>query len=218
MIKIFKYFIHFILIFILNFSINPDSFFFDNLNWKEEIKIKDTMIYSYKNDDNIISYKAETIIKNHDAKLLYNTLLDFKNYPYIFPRTVTFEKKSELNNNKFLIYSIMNFSPLKNRDYFIEVQYYAKKINNDENIYIFQWEPYDEADKFESSNNMKRIKKTYGRWTIKELKNNNVYISVEYHNDFEVNAPTKLLNSIKKKSTAKAIDNLLNYLLNNKKK
>jgi hypothetical protein len=216
MFKIFKYFIYVILIFALNLSINPDPFFFDNLNWEKEKTIKNIIIYSFKNSDNNISYKAETIIKNFNAELIYNTLLDFKNYPYIFPRTITFEKKSDLNNNKYLFYSIMNFSPFKNRDYFIEVEYYTKKIDNENNVYILQWGPYEEADKFKVSDDMKRIKKIYSRWTVKKLKNNQTYISVEYHNDFEVNAPINILNSIKKNSTAKAIDNLLNYILNNK--
>ena len=59
----------------------------------------------------------------------------------------------------------------------------------------------------------KRVKTIYSRWIIKELGNNNVYISVEYHNDFEINAPVYIINAIEKKSTVKVIDNLLNYVL-----
>ena len=126
------------------------------------------------------------------------------------------KKKNNLNNNKYLFYSLINFSPLKNRDYFIELEYYSQKSTDGNNIYILKWTPYDQADKFTVFYNIKRVKTIYGRWIIKELDNNDVYISVEYYNDFEINAPAYIMNAIEKKSTAKAIDNLLNYIMNKK--
>ncbi len=212
-----KYSIYIFYLIIPIISINANTFFFDNFNWVKEKKYGDIQLYSYKNDnDNITSYKAETIIKNLDVKVIYDALLDFRNYRSIFPRTIIFEKREQLNNNKYLIYSIIDFSPLMNRDYFIELEYYNEKLPDDNNIYVLRWIPFKDADKFNDSNNIKRVKNIYGRWTIKELENGNLYISVEYHNDFEINVPLKILESFEKKSTAKAIDNLINYVLNKK--
>ena len=215
--KIFKYFIFPVFIILSNFSIKADIFFFDNFKWVKEKKFDDIKLYTYKNVNTITSFKAETIIKNQDAKLLYDTLLDFKNYPYIFPRTITFEKKEQFANNKYLFYSLINFSPLMNRDYYIELEYYTQKLKNGNNIYILRWSPYNQSGKFAVYKNIRRVKTIYGRWTIKELENNKLYISVEYHNDFEINAPASILNTVEKRSTVKAINNLLNFISDNKK-
>ena len=90
---ILKYLIYFVCIIIINSSINSEEFSFDNLDWIRDNEYNGITLYTYKNSSKITYYKAEKITKNIKAIKLYEVLIDFKNYPSLFPRTLAFEKK-----------------------------------------------------------------------------------------------------------------------------
>lgn len=198
------------LLFFLRF-LNAKDFIFDKVQWfKVDEKDEISLFISTDKEKRINFYKAEKVIKDNNAYKFFLALLDFDNYPKIFPRTEVFQKVKEVSENRYIIYSIIDFSPLKKRDYFILLEYYIEKSQNDEK-YILQWYPICENEEIKIENkNYVRVETVYGRWSI--VKNiEKIKISVEYYNDFKLNVPAAFRVPFEKESTIEALNNLISY-------
>jgi hypothetical protein len=118
-----------------------------------------------------------------------------------------------MEKNKYLVYSLLDFHPLKNRDYYIIFEFAA---NEKENEYFVEWYPAGEEYKntagVEPTKKIVRVKNIYGRWKIKNA-DNKIKVSVEYHNDFELNIPKQITASFEKKSTVEALNNLISHTM-----
>lgn len=193
---------------------------FDKVHWiKVEEKNSISLFMQKEKNSGTNYYKAEKTLNNCDSEAFFNSLLDFVNYPKIFPRTEVFDKIKKIDKNCFIIYSVINFSPLKNRDYFIILEYDIEKKSENSKKYIVQWRPLpndEEKDLICTDKDYVRAKKVFGRWTVEEI-NNYTKISVEYYNDFNLNFSPLFTTPLEKKSTIEALNNLINYTLQSKK-
>jgi len=187
---------------------------FDSVKWIKDKKDDDIQLYYDENDiSDLFYYKAVKIIKNVDAEILYEALTNFKEYPKIFPRTVFFNVIKVLGNNQYIIHSKADFTPLKKREYYINLN--CKIITKDDGNkkYILQWKPVRDIKAYNNHDNKSIIAEiVYGRWIVEELGNNRVLVSVEYHNDWKLSGPKMIIHGFQKDATIGAIKNLLKYL------
>jgi len=183
---------------------------FDSIEWEKVYELNGVIVFVQKNKKEKLNYyKAEKIISNKCADALYKNILDFDSYPKIFPRTTVFKKIKQLNHNKFIMYSMINFKPLKNRDYYICFEF----IQN-EGQYMAEWSSVSEND-FTAEypqKNVIRATSVNGRWNIVD-NGKTTKISVELHNNFEFNMPAATLLPYEITSAAEMIDDLVDYTL-----
>lgn len=185
---------------------------FDNCKWQGHKK--NEMIDLYWIDKGYpCFYKAETIVDGKYYDDIIGILTNFEKYPEVFSGTIKFDVL-EKKDNVFLIYCLINFFPLKNRDYLINAKYNEDTDDKNLKSWTLLWYPTGNGynagkvlnDKF------KHVKKVNGRWTVRMLDDNKLKISVEYHNDWEVDANKDIKISIEKTATVNALKNLLKHL------
>jgi hypothetical protein len=186
------------------------SSIFDNVNWQYHGARKNIKLF--KTCDRL--YKVETILNHNNIEDIVSYLTTRETYLKIFPKTKEYKKIKQLNKNKFIIYEIINFSPLKSRDCFFELE-----INNYKNEYIIEWGPTKKKIKHKNFKNSDyiRVNDIYGRWKIKKIDNKSIYISIEFYSDFKIEIPTALLLSIEREESFKILKNLENFLNKEKK-
>jgi hypothetical protein len=195
------------LIFLNIFFIYSTETIFDNVNWEKVSEVDGITLYMQENKNSKATfYKASKIINNAKINDIFNTLMDLDNYPFIFHKIIKFEKKFIINPDKFIVYSILNFSPLKNRDYYVELTR-NKMIFDNKTTYIVEWHPTQTV--YPENKNYKRAFNINGRWILKEGNDNNIIVSVEYYNDFEIPALKSLIQNFEKISTINALKDLL---------
>jgi hypothetical protein len=188
---------------------------FDSVVWKKDSTQKNINLSYQKNkEDNLSFYKAEITLDISDGEIFFNNLLCFEKYPEIFPKMLVCRKINESSvppHNGFY-YFILDFRPLKNRDYIVNSRYFIEK-NNNEKKYILEWFPVIDNSALvpENKSNM-RVDFINGRWQIIE-KNGKIKISVEYYNDFKVIGPKVIVNKIEKYSVINAVRDLIKYTL-----
>ena len=194
----------------------PVKSIFDDIVWHLEQTSGNVQLFIGKksSDNKIYFYKAVTVVSEIKSRRLFENLIDFPNYPKIFPRTITFRISEQTSGNKFTIYSQVNMFPLKNRDYYIDLEYRVNNTEENKFEYIVEWKPSENKNKPININCL-RINIVYGRWIVREIGDDKIQISVEYHNDFIVNILPLVLSNIEKKSTINALMNLIEYTKKN---
>lgn len=197
----------FILCFIC--QIESETSIFDKCEWKEHL-LEDNIELYWNTSSYPCFYKAETTINDSYYDDVLNTLLDFGNYKKIFPGTEKFDVL-EKQGNSFLIHCILNFFPLKNREYVICLKYFEQENNPS---MLIEWNSVDNAlaRKFLNNKKYKLIKSVNGRWKIFKTSENKIMISLEYYNDWEIEADNDLMILLEKKSTITSMKNLLRYI------
>lgn len=189
------------------FCMESGNSIFDGILWTKDKNFRDLSLY-YFIDGADSYYKAEKLLKDYSKDQIVESLTNLENYAKVFPRTDVFEKRMELDESTDLIYSKLDFFPMKDRDYFIEM-----KIENSSDLTIISWIPSSERNAKDNIHDAIRVERAYGRWMVKALENNEIFISVEYSNDWKLeNIPDSLINSSMKNGTADALRNLLKYV------
>ena len=157
---------------------------FDNVQWIK-IKEKDGVILFIKKNKLNNYYKAEKLLYSTNGDKFFTTLMNINDFSKVFPKTIIFKPVKNISSNKYLMYCQVDFKPLKNRDYYIILEYsYVNKNNIKE--WIIEWYPLDNlSDSYPVNEDLVRVKDIYGRWKIIES-NNNVKISIEYFNNFNL--------------------------------
>ncbi len=207
-----KYIFLLIIISKINFFLNSNINIFHNINWSFEKEKKGITLYISKNSEkNINYYKASIIVKNIDFNKIVTILADFDNYNKVFPRTLSFKPIKVINENSFIIHSILNFFPYKNREYLVELTINQQMING-KKIYSLFWQPAESNEFTFNSKKNYQIKNVYGMWQIEELENNEIKITFFSFNDWEINAPYNLKIEFEKDGTINNVLDLLKYL------
>lgn len=205
-----KYIILIILFY--TFLLKADTNLFYNINWSFEKKKSDIYLYLSKdNEKNLYYYKALTRVKNIEFDKIVNILSDFDNYSKIFPRTISFRPISTISENKFIIHSILNFFPYKNREYIVELTI-NKKIINGKRIYSLFWNPVESNDFLFNNKKNHQVKNVYGMWHIEELENNEIKITFFSFNDWEIKAPQNFKIEFEKNGTINNVIDLLKQI------
>jgi len=162
------------------FCMESGNSIFDGILWIKDKNFRDLSLY-YFIDGADSYYKAEKLLKGYSKDQIVESLTNLENYAKVFPRTDVFEKRMELDESTDLIYSKLDFFPMKDRDYFIEM-----KIENSSDLTIISWIPSNEHNAMDNLKDAVRVERAYGRWTVKALENNEIFISVEYSNDWKL--------------------------------
>ncbi|MBN2544563.1 MAG: hypothetical protein JXB50_02120 [Spirochaetes bacterium] len=191
---------------------------FDSVKWNLE-KSKNNISLYIQDDKNlkINFYKAETIVNGIDMELIFNNIADCNQYKKIFTNIEIFEIVEFFSNNSFLLLAELNFFPYKNRSYLAE----CSLVKDDENnTFIFEWHPIYDFKKesyIKNKKNNKIVSFIYGRWMVKKIDDNMVYVSIEYHNDWETNLPLKFIHEVEKFYTIKNLQTIINYTFKQQK-
>jgi hypothetical protein len=185
---------------------------FDNRNWKFIKSYNKIDLYEV-NTGYPCFYKAEVVLKTGYYNNSVKALLDFSNYPKIFPGTIIFQNLKETNNG-ILFYCQLNFFPLKNRDYYIDAKYFESIDINNNRKWTLEWDPVNNAPEFSNprSDKFKHVKNIYGRWTVQDLNRDEIKISVEYYNDWQVEANNDIKIALEKTTTINVLKNFLKYM------
>lgn len=192
------------------FTIIINASIFENIEWKREKTKKDITLYIQHEEHDINYYKAESIQDGIDIATLLNNVLSFEKYCDIFNNTKFFKIVKELGPDKYLLSVELNFFPYRNRTYFIECVFI---INENQNEYIVEWYPAKKEiyKNMPYNKNARLISYIHGRWTIRVLKDKKIYISINYHNDWETNLPNSFVHKIEKYITIKNLNSLIQY-------
>ena len=203
-----KYKIIFLLLIFYNYI--SYSSVFDKINWMFHSERNNIKLF--KTNDRF--YKVETVFnyKKIEDIVLFLTTREY--YLKIFPKTREYKKIEKLNNNKYLIYEVISFSPFKSRDCFLELE-----INNLNNEWIIEWYPAKEeiVQCIEYNAENVHVKNIYGRWIIKKINNDNIYVSMEFFNDFKFKISEILLLNIEREESFKILKDLKVFLNKEKK-
>ena len=180
-----------ILIFSLSFIINLSSndFSFDSLNWTYYKKSNDMDLFINRENKEINAYRVKKTLFNLNGEELVKNIMNFENYSDIFPKTKKFKLIKEIDKNCYLMYSIINFHPLKDRDYYIILNY-DKVENNGQVIHTISWHPITENYKAFFDNKTKENERVFfinGRWQIVEYEDGKLTISAEMYNNWKIN-------------------------------
>ncbi len=206
-----------ILLFLLNIIYIIPSFasIFDNVNWEYEKESKKAKLYKQKNEETSLNYyKAEIKTDNLNFNELVTNISSFNIYEKIFPRTNFFKVVKKIDEKNYIVNAELDFSPYKNRNYYIDCKLIQTKTEENNNKFIIEWIPLDQikyADLIQPCDKEKRITNTYGRWSIIELGNKELQISVEYYNDWETNLPLSFVYIAEKMSILNNIFSFINY-------
>jgi hypothetical protein len=215
MIKIMSKIIVLLLTLFSSFIIFSKESMFDKIIWEKVYESNGVILCVQKDKNEKLNYyKAEKTVASAKSEDFFKNIIDFENYSKIFPRTTIFKQIKELGENKFIIYSSINFKPLKSRDYYIIFEYSVLNVNGNKQ-YIAEWYPVSSEDfKMDSPiKNHLRVKNINGRWIIKESGSGKTEIRFETHNDFELNVPKSAAYPYEINSTVDAIEDLINYTL-----
>jgi hypothetical protein len=209
-----KLIINFSLPFFFIMTINPDSIF-NSVFWKKDYEVNNIILYSNPDKDHKLNYyKAETELDNAVGDKFYNNLIDFDKYQKIFSKIFFIKKIDPGDGDKDsgIYYSLLNFSPLKNRGYYVNLKYYTED-NSETKRYVVEWSPVTDFKKnFEVDPDCLFVKLVYGRWQIIENEGK-IKISVEYYNDFQVPGPKAIIYNVEKSVTVNALKELIKYTL-----
>lgn len=201
-----------VILFLLIYNFTISSSIFDKAKW--EFQGKRNNINLFKTKDRF--YKVETTLNcnNIEDIILFLTTRDY--YLKIFPNTIEYKKIKKMRENKYLIYEIISFAPFKNRDCYFELEV-NNNDNNDE--YTIEWNPVNEDINnliiFDSDHI--HVEEVYGRWIIKKIKKDKIYISMEFYNNFKFNVPDGILLNFEKEESFKILKNLKIFLNKEKK-
>ena len=210
-----------ILLFLLNiiYIIPSYASIFDNVEWEYEKESRTAKLYKQKNKETSLNYyKAEIKTDNLNFDELVTNISSFNMYNKIFSRTKFFKIIKRIDERSYILNVELDFSPYKNRNYYIECRFEKAKTEDNNNKFILEWIPLDQikyADLIQQSNTGKRITTTYGRWSIIELSNKELQISVEYYNDWETNLPLSFVYAVEKMSI---FNNIFSFIKYSKKK
>ena len=216
----------FIIIFLITLQfLESKANLFYSIDWQFVKERKGITLYMSKDKDtNINYYKASIILsfdradKNNFNKII-ELLLDFNSYSKVFPKTLLFEPIKIIDDNKFIIHSILNFFPYKNREYLVELAINQEVIDG-KRVFRMFWYPID-SDIPEYSTIIKNfnfnkknhiIKNVYGMWLIEEIGDGQIKITFFSFNDWEINAPFNLKIEFEKDGTINNIIDLLNKI------
>jgi len=189
------------------FCLGSSASVFDGILWIKDKGFRDLDLYYYF-DGKDSYYKAEKFLTGFSKERIVESLTNLENYSKIFPRTDIFEKKMDLGDSTYLVYTKIDFFPMKNRDYFIEL-----KVEDSPDLTIISWIPSFERNAKDNIKDLIRVERAYGRWIVKKLGGDKIFISVEYSNDWKLeNIPSSFINSSMKNGTADALRNLLKYV------
>ena len=122
-----KFIINFLLI-LLVMSVSSDSIF-NSIFWKKDYEVNNITLYSNLDKDHKLNfYKAETVLDNVLGSKFFNNLIDFDKYQDIFTKIFFIKKveNSDGNKNSGIYYSLLDFSPLRNRGYYVNLKYYTE--------------------------------------------------------------------------------------------
>jgi hypothetical protein len=203
------------LLLIFPFFIFAEESVFEKIEWEKVYESGGVSLSVQKNKNEKVNYyKAEKTINLKKADPIIKSILDFDNYSKIFPRTTEFKKIKDLSENKFIIYSYVNFKPLKDRDYYITFEYNIIKNPKNGREFIAEWYPMDQEDfNYEKpKKNCIRVKNIFGKWTINEL-GDKIKISVELHNNFELNIPVSASYPYEVTSAVETLEDIISYSL-----
>ncbi len=197
-----KTFIIFI-IFSTSFFLNSQSNVFEKVAYSFDFQKDNIKLFSYMGDKPY--YKAETILDDINAEDIIKNITDFENYPQIFKKTIKFEVTGR-ENELYKIHAVLNFNPIKNRDYYIKM-----RVEKTKDTAFIEW--FTDESEHQIQPEYRRVKFNYGRWTIKSIDKNKTYISIEYHNDWEIDkVPKNFLTMLEKNETMNSIRELTSYL------
>lgn len=198
--------IYITILIILSFNVNGIETIFDSITWTKENSIHDIELYYHFTDTNSF-FKAQTVLNDIPSAILTDALMNFKEYHIIFPKTAAFTPVETFNSSKYIIYTCLDFFPLKKRDAYIAMDVIVNATNT-----LLYWMPAPEHNHIIHSGDIVRTDRIYGRWSVHTDESGNVHVSVEYSNDWKVpNVPQQMLNNIQKTTTADALRNLLKY-------
>lgn len=199
-----------IVLFLLIYDFTIYSSMFDKAKW--EFQGKRNNINLFRTKDRF--YKVETTMDYNDIEdiVLFLTTRDY--YLRIFPNTVEYKKVKKMRENKYLIYEIISFAPFKNRDCFFELE-----VNNNSDEITIEWNPVNEYidDMIIYNSEHIHVEEVYGRWIIKKIKKNKIYISMEFYNNFKFNVPDGVMLNLEKEESFKILKNLKIFLEKEKK-
>jgi hypothetical protein len=199
----------FIIIILLLSAFSINASLFDLIEWEKVFELNQVSVCMQKDKKVKINfYKAEKTIAGKKAEALYKNILSFDSYPEIFPRTIMFKKVREIENNKYIMYTLVNFKPLKNRDYYL-LFCFTKKGDS----YIIEWSCVNEKE-YPEEKNIIRANYVNGRWIIKQTEKFTT-ISLEVNNDFEIHMSAQNLIPYEIASTAEMLENIIKYTLKN---
>jgi hypothetical protein len=188
---------------------------FDKVDWQKVYESNGVSLSVQKDKSEKTNYyKAKKTIDGLKGDALFKNIIDFDNYSKIFPRTSVFKPVKELGENKHIIYSSINFKPLKDRDYYIVFEYYTLNGNGSKQ-HIIEWQPAntDDIKTDPPKKNCLRVKNINGRWVVKENDSGKTEISFETHNDFELTVPKSASYPYEINSTVEAVEDLISYTL-----
>ncbi len=198
------------ILFLIFFNVIISSSIFDKAKW--EYQSKRNNIKLFKTKDRF--YKVETVLNynNIEDLVLYLTTRDY--YLKIFPNTVEFKTIKKIRENKYLIYEIISFAPLKSRDCFFELE-----VNSNNDECTIEWAPVNEflnQNVIYDPDNI-HVEEVFGRWIIRKINKNKIYISMEFYNNFKFNLPDNILLNFEKEESFKILKNLKIFLVKEKK-
>ncbi len=183
---------------------------FYNINWHFEKEKKGISLYIAIDPDTQVNYyKAQTVVKNISFDKIVKILSDFDNYNKFFPKTIIFKPIRVIGERRFIVYSLLNFFPYKNREYLVECCI-QEEIVNDRKIFKLYWYPDTTNTEFNFNKKNHRIKNVYGMWQIEELENSEVKITFFSFNDWEITAPRNIKVEFEKDGTINNVLDLLN--------
>ena len=107
------------IIFTTSFLLCSQSNVFEKVAYSFDFQKDNIKLFSYMDEKPY--YKAETILNDINSEDIVKIITDFENYPKIFKKTIKFEVVGR-ENELYKIHSVLNFNPIKNRDYYIKMR------------------------------------------------------------------------------------------------
>jgi hypothetical protein len=193
-------------------SIHSEVTVFDNCDWKLD-RISDKINLYWVDSGYPCFYKAETFLDKKYYGQIIGLLTDFDRYPETFPGTIKFDVL-EKNRETSLVYCLINFFPLKDREYVINAKHCESDDGGQKKEWVLLWYPVEDEknDSHAENKKFKHVKKINGRWTVRMSASDRITVSVEYYNDWEVDADKGLKIPVEKKATIDALKNLIRHL------
>ena len=183
---------------------------FDNSDWQVSKKQNDITLYTVVGENGNY-YKSETTFKpgkTMKAADLMNALNDYKQYLEIFKKVLTFEPVLELESGT-VMYTKIDFFPMKNRVYYIILN-----TTFQDEQHIMYWEPYPLSQPITPvEKGCILVSQIAGRWIIRDNPDGTIYVSNEYHNNWEYrNLSIKTARPFEENITIKNLALLLEYM------
>ena len=202
------FFIGIIIFLFSNTFLNPATL--ENTGWNFDYEKNGIRLFVGNNiEEDLTGYKAETVIGDVTPGQVIDYIMNFDNYCIIFPKTLIFEPVEKINDNEYKIYAAINFFPAKNRDYFINLKTYQK-----DGKHIIEWRPSEKSDNYlhMKNKNYIHVEKVYGRWVVEAIDHNNIKVSAEFANDWQISISIPMVTSIEKQAAVNAVKDLKKYI------